>query len=70
MFLNLRFVIRMPSPEGNCRSPLTPHALEAPNTYRDRLPILAIIGNWYFYKIPLFFARLLQNYLLNNFITS
>jgi len=54
---------------GSALPPLPPHALAAPDDYRDRLPILAIIGNWYFYTILLFFARLLQNYLLNNFIT-
>jgi len=28
-----------------------------------KLPILAMIGKWYGIKIPLFFAKLLQNYL-------
>jgi hypothetical protein len=49
--------------------PYPPMLLQPLHAYRDRLPILAIIGNWYFYTILLFFARLLQNYLLNNFIT-
>ena len=53
---------------GSALPPLPPHALEAPMFIKIDCQYWQLLGIVIVKQIPLFFAALLQNYLLNNFI--
>jgi hypothetical protein len=65
----LKILLNMGGTAGGKRaSPLTPHALEAPMFIKIDCQYWQLLGIVIVKQIPLFFAALLQNYLINNFI--